>query len=443
MIALLIVILIGVLLCATASYGIAWIAEEMDSMVDRQPKRNSTMVHRIRDIDMIAARLNNAIHKLRCGIQQIEFALQKKPIDPGSKTMEKLSNDKSILEYIVKKGHCGGISCTGIEEDDPTDYGIVNEAICPLYENCPLVDFGDHSSIIPIAKQKLMENLVNDKSIQSILTTSRKKDVVLMLRDCGISARLPEELLEAQTCLALIKCKGDCGQFLGYNNCSTCPGSPIGVDKICTETDWASSNYGEDLVAVSSAMEWLTDKLAEQFLLLIRRDVAARDCETIDRRNALEDKCCATHDFLDANMTMCEAFKSVIDMEDDAASQVDTDIINKAWDKAKKTGFTVPVLPESRKDVYYELVADQLEPFICQAWGICKLYYADSGSISVEDCPGSPTLGDTMIEAMVSTIELKTDLLGTDLAWGVNEESLAALAILHDVYVKVSPCESI
>jgi hypothetical protein len=435
---------------------IAWIAEEMDDRKVRQPKRNRPMVHRIADIDMIASRMNRWIVYPIGRLLYIVAAIFKKkePIEsvavlyPGRKIMGNLHDDKSILEHIVKQGHCGGINCTGIVDDDTTDYGILNSIICPHYDNCPLVDFGDYSSVVPLSKQKLMENLVNDKSIQSILEASSKKDdLVKMFRDCGISARTTDEVHAARTCLEIIKYKGDCDQFLcDAISCRYCPGSPD-PRVVCLENGWAKHPSGDDPVAVSSAMEWITDKLAEQFVLLIRKQISDNDCGVIDRLNAMKEYigCCSTHNYCDANMVIHEAFESILGQEVEIQADLtyQADIYNKAWNKAKKIGFATPVLPESRKDTYFELIADEVGIYIEQAWGISNMYYAANGEIRIEDSKDSPTLGHTMIEAMVSTIELKRDLLGTELAWGVHEETLAALSIFHDIYIKITPMDSI
>ena len=78
--------------------------------------------------------------------------------------LTKLANikiDKDVLGFIHKHG-CSNISCTGIVDDDPTDNYIVNDGVdCPLYDDCPIVNFGvdtDDPSIKQMAYRAALSN---------------------------------------------------------------------------------------------------------------------------------------------------------------------------------------------------------------------------------------------------------------------------------------------
>jgi hypothetical protein len=53
-----------------------------------------------------------------------------------------------------------------------------------------------------------------------------------------------------------------------------------------------------------------------------------------------EDRACATHNFIDANVCMLDAFKKTFPgTEPDPASQAVANLMNEAWSLAKKEGF--------------------------------------------------------------------------------------------------------
>jgi hypothetical protein len=80
------------------------------------------------------------------------------------------------------------------------------------------------------------------------------------------------------------------------------------------------------------------ERLAEKFVELLRRDLTPRELRQIRILNAHTEyeNACATHDFLDANMTMLEAWVSLGYGEIDAASAADATLWSKAWDLARE-----------------------------------------------------------------------------------------------------------
>ena len=95
------------------------------------------------------------------------------------------------------------------------------------------------------------------------------------------------------------------------------------------------------------------EKLAQEFSRLLRRDFSDHEMSEVIARNATAEYngCCATHDFLDANMTMFEAFQNVVgrevimpgDVEEnqDLDNQESSDIAlcNSSWALAIKNNF--------------------------------------------------------------------------------------------------------
>ena len=83
-------------------------------------------------------------------------------------------------------------------------------------------------------------------------------------------------------------------------------------------------------------------KLAKEFSAIIKRDLTEEQLSSVIRTNREENHsngCCATHDFLDANMSMDEAFQNVFKREYDFESDEDTAIENHSWAIAKKNHF--------------------------------------------------------------------------------------------------------
>jgi hypothetical protein len=95
--------------------------------------------------------------------------------------------------------------------------------------------------------------------------------------------------------------------------------------------------------------------LAQEFVTRLKNCLTEDEILAIRRRNAKNEynNCCASHDFIDANEVMADAFKHVIGHEMDAEREFhteasDTALWNAAWDIAKREFLTA--------------VADTIEP---------------------------------------------------------------------------------
>jgi hypothetical protein len=77
------------------------------------------------------------------------------------------------------------------------------------------------------------------------------------------------------------------------------------------------------------------NKLAERFVHEIKSECDSETFAEICRRNrrATYDGACASHDFMDANICMANAFEFTFGREY-TGSETDTDLINDAWDAA-------------------------------------------------------------------------------------------------------------
>jgi len=98
----------------------------------------------------------------------------------------------------------------------------------------------------------------------------------------------------------------------------------------------------ETIDPTSQAYGKITRKVADRFRAVILDWLGPDTCRAVDRTNAtLGPAFCATHDHCDANMAMDKAMKDlgVYDDDDDAFTDVVTDLWDKAWDMAKKDGF--------------------------------------------------------------------------------------------------------
>lgn len=80
------------------------------------------------------------------------------------------------------------------------------------------------------------------------------------------------------------------------------------------------------------------EKLATAFRELLARDLTADELLEMDNLNRLErdGRICHSHDFLDSNMTMNEAFTAVMGREADLESRDDTVLWSTAWDRMKE-----------------------------------------------------------------------------------------------------------
>ena len=77
--------------------------------------------------------------------------------------------------------------------------------------------------------------------------------------------------------------------------------------------------------------------LAGQFVDVIHEWTTPEEFEQIKQRNRTNDaSVCATHDFMDANEAMDEAFRRALGRSYDMESDADTALWNEAWEIAVK-----------------------------------------------------------------------------------------------------------
>jgi hypothetical protein len=81
--------------------------------------------------------------------------------------------------------------------------------------------------------------------------------------------------------------------------------------------------------------------LAERFSKLLSEAVGEKTLETIIRLNATEipGTVCHSHDFLDANEVMSDAFTQVVGREPDTGNDEDARLWSAAWDAAQRAKF--------------------------------------------------------------------------------------------------------
>jgi hypothetical protein len=108
----------------------------------------------------------------------------------------------------------------------------------------------------------------------------------------------------------------------------------------------------------------LSEKLARKFIALLRQEVGTEGLAEIARINRDPPRSvCASHDFLDANMVMQEAFEDVVGRSPDSDSEEDAKLWTDAWAQAKQImalRYGVGAnLPTSRGD-FDELIANVL-----------------------------------------------------------------------------------
>jgi predicted metal-binding membrane protein len=96
-------------------------------------------------------------------------------------------------------------------------------------------------------------------------------------------------------------------------------------------------------------METVT-ALAAAFALGLRNILDESTLAAIDAENAGRgDDSCASHDHLDANEVMADAFMAVMGHAPKASSEADAALINAAWDRAKATGFATAARAEAHR----------------------------------------------------------------------------------------------
>jgi hypothetical protein len=86
-----------------------------------------------------------------------------------------------------------------------------------------------------------------------------------------------------------------------------------------------------------------TDKVAAlsaAFVRGLRNNLSPETLAAIDAENvARHDNSCASHDHLDANDVMHDAFVAVMRRAPRPSSSADAELVNAAWDHAKATGY--------------------------------------------------------------------------------------------------------
>jgi hypothetical protein len=85
-------------------------------------------------------------------------------------------------------------------------------------------------------------------------------------------------------------------------------------------------------------MRALAAEFARRIRLELGADNLARVVATNKRRN---DATCATHDYIDSNQTMIDAFSAAIGRPLRVESGADLSLINQAWTRAKLSHFEV------------------------------------------------------------------------------------------------------
>ena len=89
-------------------------------------------------------------------------------------------------------------------------------------------------------------------------------------------------------------------------------------------------------------------KLAAAFTRGLRNHLLPETLAAIDSENAARgDDSCASHDHLDANEVMADAFVSVMRRAPKAASSADAELITAAWSRAKAASYAAPVVARS------------------------------------------------------------------------------------------------
>jgi len=110
-------------------------------------------------------------------------------------------------------------------------------------------------------------------------------------------------------------------------------------------------------------------QLANAFSKVLNEWLSTEDISEINRRNSTPEyyvfELCATHDFCDPNQAMIDAYKSIFGREPSVQNKKDNELINKAWDLAKKAGFQQihPKRPDTLVKFYKETESEILAVF--------------------------------------------------------------------------------
>ena len=88
----------------------------------------------------------------------------------------------------------------------------------------------------------------------------------------------------------------------------------------------------------------LPQLLADEFSQRVRDHLSPEQMQQVLTRNLSGNpSVCATHDFVDANELMAQAFVQVMGREPEASSSLDAELWNCAWSIAKNANFARPL----------------------------------------------------------------------------------------------------
>jgi len=74
---------------------------------------------------------------------------------------------------------------------------------------------------------------------------------------------------------------------------------------------------------------------------MVRRDLTPEQLVEVNRKNALEEEFCASHEFIDSNQSLIDAWGALTLADMEAGSDTFAELHDKAWNLAKKAGFSL------------------------------------------------------------------------------------------------------
>lgn len=98
--------------------------------------------------------------------------------------------------------------------------------------------------------------------------------------------------------------------------------------------------------------------LAYAFAQYVRDWLTEKQLETVVKRNSTEEysEACATHDFIDSNQAMIEAYKCIYKREPCMLLKEDVNLINKSWAIARGLNFDFSIYDKERNDTKVVIV---------------------------------------------------------------------------------------
>lgn len=148
------------------------------------------------------------------------------------------------------------------------------------------------------------------------------------------------------------------------------------------------------------------EEIAWQFARLMNQHLDAETMTEVRRRNRYTPgNVCHSHDFLDANMVMAEAFRAALRRDPDMDSMEDLGMWGDAWRLAKAKGFRRPTLSAVLRRYAFTLT---------QTGGGCTAWTRPLGSkewetLTVEGDPMAPTRWTDTVYAARITEDLDGD----------------------------------